>query len=84
MPGAIEYANSASAARSYGLGVIEVDGIQRQGLVVLEPGARFPLLGMMFLKAFGFRLTVDPSCGFVEVAPTTPRPRRPMPRRQAG
>ena len=76
VPGIIEYADGSIAKRSWCIGVTEVDGEQRRGFVALEPGARQPLLGMMFLKAFGFKLTVDPSSNLVELVSTAPTTQR--------
>ena len=64
------YGDPNPVIRPAGLGIAEIDGLQRDVAVVIGPPGTYPLLGIMFLKAFSLRLTIDPLNNLVELVPS--------------
>lgn len=52
------------------LGLARVDGKENPGLILIETKHQQVLLGMEFLKKFGFKLIICPATGQVEVVST--------------
>lgn len=63
------FANGAVENKLICLGVARVDRIDQMGLIVIEHQSKQILLGMDFLKKFGFKLLVCPTTGQVEMVP---------------
>jgi predicted aspartyl protease len=66
---AMQFANGAVENKLVCLGFARVDGIQNIGLIVIENESKQVLLGMDFLKKFGFKLLVCPTTGQIELVP---------------
>jgi len=64
------YGDMHPVIRPAGLGEAEIDGMRRDLIVVVGPPDTNPLLGILFLKAFGLRLIIDPVRDLVEVVST--------------
>ena len=63
------FANGAVENKLICLGVARVDGVEKSGLIVIENESKQVLLGMDFLKKFGFKLLVCPTTGQIELVP---------------
>ena len=63
------FANGAVENKLICLGAARVGGIEQMGLIVIENQSKQILLGMDFLKKFGFKLLVCPTTGQVELVP---------------
>ncbi len=66
----LQFANGASENRLTCLGVARLDGVENMGLIVIENEGNQVMLGMDFLKKFGFELLVCPTTGQIEMVPS--------------
>lgn len=64
------FANGTVENKLICLGLARVGAIEQMGLIVIENQSKQILLGMDFLKKFGFKLLVCPTTGQVEMVPS--------------
>lgn len=66
----IAFGNGTVENKLICLGFAKVDGAEQTGLIVIENESKQVLLGMDFLKKFGFKLLVCPTTGQIEIVPS--------------
>lgn len=66
----VTLANGVTEPKLFCLGQAKIGQDEKWGIILIENKSKQTLLGMAFLKEFGYKLLVCPTTGQVEVVPT--------------